>query len=125
MRESQPAAPAAAWMINQKSWDEAGPAPTNRLPRSLPSRPLHHIRKHIMSEARKNLGARARPGARRCRALVLSPAGEAAPNGRSPAAPLSGSEGHALRAWVRRYVALVAEADAATRASSGKEAHGP
>lgn len=77
-----------------------------------------------MSEARKNLGARARPGAGRCRPVVLSPAGETGPNRRS-AAPLSGSEAHALRAWVRRYVALVAEADTEGRASSGKEAHGP
>lgn len=47
----------------------------------------------IMSEARKNLGARARPGAGRCRALVLSPAKEAAPNGRSPGAPRDGCRG--------------------------------
>jgi hypothetical protein len=78
-----------------------------------------------MSEARKNLGARARPSAGRCRALVLSPAGEAGQNGIGAQAPLSASEAHALRAWVRRYVALVIEADAAARANPGEEAHGP
>ena len=34
-------------------------------------------------------------------------------------------ESPALRAWIRRYVALVAEADVEARGSSGKEPEGP
>lgn len=68
-----------------------------------------------MSERGKKSSRSARPPAEACRDLVLSSPAETAPGSAVPLRSNERETSSALRAWVRRYVAALAEADAEAR----------
>ncbi|HEV3052504.1 MAG TPA: hypothetical protein VGX50_19485 [Longimicrobium sp.] len=78
-----------------------------------------------MSERKRKSGRSARPDVAACRKIVLPPANEQTDSLHGVLRSREEHESAGLRGWIRRYVALVAEADVEARGNSGKEPEGP
>lgn len=74
-----------------------------------------------MSERERKSSRSARPPVEACRDLVLSSPGATPADQATPLRSNERETSPALRLWVRRYVAALAEADTAARVNDGAE----